>query len=226
MRMRKKKHLDERMGECADYLIETLVTERDSRLDDVGLEKINFENLFGNSNSVELEIGCGKGGFICAKAQMNSNINYIAVEKVSNVIVSACEEAKNKNLKNVKFLNLPAEYLLRYIPQSSINRIYLNFSCPYPKTTYANRRLTNHKFLKIYDQLLTINGEIHQKTDNMAFFEYSLEQFSSYGYALKNISLDLHNSGFEGNIMTEYEERFCKLKMPIYRVEAYKKCAE
>lgn len=226
MRMRKKKHLDERMVGCADFLIKTLVTERDSRLDDAGLEKIDFNKLFGNNNPVELEIGCGKGGFVCSKAEENQNINYIAVEKVSNVIVSACESAKDKNLKNVKFLNLPAEYLLRYIPQNSINKIYLNFSCPYPKTTYANRRLTNPKFLKVYEKLLIKNGEIHQKTDNMAFFEYSLEQFSNYGYTIKNISLDLHNSDFKGNVMTEYEERFCKLNMPIYRVEAYKKCAE
>ena len=226
MRMRKKKHLDERMLECSDYLIKTEVGERDSRVAEADLKAIDFKALFGNANPVELEIGCGKGGFVCAKAEQNPNINYIAVEKVSNVIVSACEMAKNKNLKNVRFLNLPAEYLLRYIPKKSIDRIYLNFSCPYPKTTYANRRLTNPKFLKVYEQLLTQKGEIHQKTDNMAFFEYSLEQLSDCGYTLKNISLDLHNSSFEGNIMTEYEERFCKLKMPIYRAEAYKKCAE
>lgn len=226
MRMRKKKHLDERIDKCSEYLIKTSITERDSRVEDATVHKFSFEELFGNKNPVCLEIGCGKGGFVCEMAKRNPNINYIAIERVSNVIVSACEAAKEMNLKNVKFLNLPAEYLLRYVEKGSIQRIYLNFSCPYPKTTYANRRLTNPKFLSVYEQLLTKDGEIHQKTDNMHFFEYSLEQFSLNGYALKNISLDLHNSSFEGNIMTEYEKRFSELNMPIYRLEAYKKCDE
>ena len=226
MRMRKKKHLDERITHCGEYLIKTDIADRDSRILNAGCNVLNFCEIFGNQNPVELEIGCGKGGFICEKASKNPNINFVAVEKVSNVIVSACEEAKNRNLKNVRFLSIPAEYLLRYIAKNSINRIYLNFSCPYPKTTYANRRLTNPKFLKLYEQMLKPGCEIHQKTDNRAFFEYSLEQLSNYGFTLKNISLDLHKSNFEGNIMTEYEERFSKMEMPIYRLEAYIKCAK
>ncbi|MBO5410241.1 MAG: hypothetical protein J6A60_03165, partial [Clostridia bacterium] len=102
-------------------------------------------------------------------------------------------------------------------------RIYLNFSCPYPKNRYANHRLTNPRFLKSYDIILKNGGEIHQKTDNTGFFEYSIEQLSGYGFALKNVSLDLHSSSFEGNIETEYEHRFASQGLPIYRLEAYRK---
>ena len=107
------------------------------------------------------------------------------------------------------------------MPRNSIDRIYLNFSCPYPKYTYAAHRLTNRRFLDSYREYLKPAGEIHQKTDNMHFFEYSLEQYSLAGYGIKNISLDLHGSDFQGNIVTEYEKKFSDIGMPIYRAEAY-----
>ena len=100
-------------------------------------------------------------------------------------------------------------------------RILLYFSCPFPKSGYATHRLTHNRFLEIYKRLLKKGGEIHQKTDNMHFFEFSLEQLSASGFALKNVSLDLHKSGYEGNIMTEYEEKFTSKGFPIYRLEAY-----
>jgi tRNA (guanine-N7-)-methyltransferase len=106
------------------------------------------------------------------------------------------------------------------MPQS-IARIFLNFSCPFPKAAYATHRLTHLRFLEIYKRIMKKDAEIHQKTDNMHFFEFSLEQLSLGGFALKNISLDLHNSGFEGNIETEYEHRFASLGQPIYRLEAF-----
>ena len=124
---------------------------------------------------------------------------------------------------NVKFVKCRAEYLPKYINPNSIARIYLNFSCPFPKKKYASHRLTNRRFLEIYKPLLAPGAEIHQKTDNMHFFEYSIEEFSQNGFALKNVTLDLHNSSFEGNIMTEYEKRFTDLGQPIYRLEAYLK---
>ena len=114
-----------------------------------------------------------------------------------------------------------AEYLPKYIPDDSIERIYLNFSCPFPKKKYAHHRLTDGRFLNIYRQMMKKGAEIHQKTDNTILFEYSVEQFSQNGFAMKNVSLDLHNSVFEGNIMTEYEKRFTDLGQPIYRLEAY-----
>lgn len=222
MRMRKKKHLEERLENCNNLL----VLHSDDCNFVTAIEKKDFidtQALFGNDNPVVLEIGCGKGGFACELAKQNPDINVLALEKCANVIVIACEKAMNDNLTNLKFLQSGAEYLEKYIKPGSIERIYLNFSCPYPKKAYENHRLTNTKFLKSYAVLLKEGAEIHQKTDNMHFFEYSIEQFTEYGFRLKNVSLDLHNSDFEGNIETEYEHKFASQGMPIYRLEAYLK---
>lgn len=222
MRMRKKKHLEERLANCNNVL--TLRSDDCNFL--TAIEKkeyIDIEALFGNSNPVVLEVGCGKGGFACELAKREPDINVLALEKCANVVVIAAENAQKDNLSNLKFLHVGAEYLEKYLMPGSIERIYLNFSCPYPKRAYENHRLTNPRFLKSYEVLLKKGAEIHQKTDNMHFFEYSIEQLTSYGFALKNISLDLHNSDFEGNIETEYEHRFASQGMPIYRLEAYLK---
>lgn len=220
MRMRKKKNLEEKLSLCSNLLIK-YTDDRNYKNAAEKPEYIDFKELFGNSNPVHLEVGCGKGQFVCEIAKQNPDINYFAVEKSSNVIVTACE--KCKELDNVRFLKCGAEYLPKYIKENSIDRIYLNFSCPFPKKAYASHRLTAPHFLAIYDKILTDGAEIHQKTDNRGFFEYSIETLSDYGYTLKNISLDLHNSDFEGNIVTEYEERFSSLGFPIYRLEAYLK---
>ncbi len=222
MRMRKKKHLEERLAKCDNVI--TLFSEDCNVL--TAIEKkeyIDFKALFGNDNPVVLEIGCGKGKFSCELAKREPDVNVLALEKCANVLVMACESAIKENITNLKFLHGGAEYLEKYIRPNSVNRIYLNFSCPYPKNRYANHRLTNERFLKSYAVILKDGAEIHQKTDNMHFFEYSIEQFTGYGFSLKNISLDLHNSSFEGNIETEYEHKFASLGMPIYRLEAYLK---
>ncbi len=222
MRMRKKKHLEERLERCNNII--------DLISDDVNFvtaiekkEFIDIQALFGNGNPVVLEIGCGKGKFARELAKREPDINVLALEKAANVLVIAAEKAMEENLENLKFLHGGAEYLEKFLRPESIERIYLNFSCPYPKNRYANHRLTNPRFLKSYDVILKKGAEIHQKTDNMHFFEYSIEQLSGYGFSLKNISLDLHNSDFEGNLETEYEHRFASLGMPIYRLEAYMK---
>ena len=220
--MRKKKHLEERLAKCDNVI--TLFSEDCNVL--TAIEKkeyIDFKALFGNDNPVVLEIGCGKGKFSCELAKREPGVNVLALEKCANVLVMACESAIKENITNLKFLHGGAEYLEKYIRPNSVNRIYLNFSCPYPKNRYANHRLTNERFLKSYAVILKDGAEIHQKTDNMHFFEYSIEQFTGYGFSLKNISLDLHNSSFEGNIETEYEHKFASLGMPIYRLEAYLK---
>ena len=222
MRMRRKKHLEERLAECGDMIIYMDREDRNFEVKDTE-SILGFEELFGNSNPVELEIGCGKGQFICELAQRQPDTNFLAVEKASNVIVDAADKAIKLGLKNVRFLRGGAEYLESYIPAGSIGRIYLNFSCPFPKKSYASHRLTHRRFLAIYEKLLKPHAEIHQKTDNRNFFEFSLEEFSDCGWTLKNISLDLHASDFEGNIVTEYEQRFSEQGFPIYRLEAYRK---
>lgn len=221
MRMRKKKHLEEKLTECSN-LIEMSPVTMDYRLEAENKEYLDLPGLFGNSNPVELEIGCGKGQFICELAKRNPEINYLAVEVDRSVISMACRKALEENIKNVVFFRCKAEVLQKYLRPASVRMIYLNFSCPFPKTTYANRRLTYIRFLEIYKEILAPGGEIHQKTDNMHFFEFSLEQFSLAGFKMKNISLDLHNSDFEGNIVTEYEKKFSEQGFRIYRLEAYR----
>ena len=124
-------------------------------------------------------------------------------------------------IRNVRFIKSNAEYLPKYIRDGVIERIFLNFSCPFPKNKYASHRLTHRRFLEIYKALMAPGAEIHQKTDNAKFFEFSIEQLTGFGFALKNVSLDLHASGFVGNIETEYERRFASQGLPIYRLEAY-----
>ena len=223
MRMRRKARLDERLAACeaSGKLLILNVDDRHFQRAVVEKEYLDFEGLFGNKNPVVLEIGAGKGQFCCELAKREPNINIIAVEKSSNVIVDAAEKAISLGLPNLVLLRCDAEYLEKYIPEKSVARIYLNFSCPFPKKSYAPHRLTHRKFLEIYKKILADGGEIHQKTDNREFFEFSLEELSQSGFALKNVSLDLHNSGFEGNIVTEYEQKFTEMGMPIYRLEAY-----
>ncbi len=219
MRMRRKKHLEQRLEACGDKII---FMDRENRDFSVKTSDsiLNLNALFKNDNPVHMEIGCGKGRFVCDIARQNPGINYLAVEKASNVIVDAAQKAIELDIPNIIFLRGGAEYLESYIPANSIGRIYLNFSCPFPKKSYASHRLTHRGFLEIYKRIMKKDAEIHQKTDNMQLFEFSIEEFSHSGFGIKNVSLDLHNSGFEGNIMTEYETRFHELGQPIYRLEA------
>lgn len=221
MRMRRKKHLDERLEACEDVIISMYSEDRNFKTFDDKKNYLDTTEIFGNDNPLYLEIGCGKGSFATELALKNPGINILAVEKISNVIVEAAERARETGVKNLKFLLGPAEYLPRFIENKSISRIYLNFSCPYPKKRYASHRLTHSGFLEIYKKLMADGAEIHQKTDNAHFFEFSIEQFSQSGFKLKNVTFDLHGSGFEGNILTEYERRFLSEGCKIYRLEAY-----
>lgn len=220
MRMRKKKHAAERLDACSNLILPLAEHETDYRKAEQNPAYYDIAEVFGNNNPLHLEIGCGKGQFIAELAKRNPNINYVAIEVCDDVAVLACERVKNANLNNVRFMVCGAEYILKYFRESTIERIYLNFSCPYPKARYAKHRLTSPIFLPMYKKLLKNGGEIHQKTDNMHFFEYSIEKYSELGFTMQNVSLDLHNSGFENNIVTEYEQRFLDLGQPIYRLEA------
>lgn len=221
MRMRKKKNLEERLEKVSDVLVVSNLEDLNFATATEQKEYIDLEALFGRPAPLFLEIGCGKGKFALEYAALHPEINLLAVEKSANVIVEACEKTQKAGLSNLKFLKGGAEYLEKYLRPGSVCRIFLNFSCPFQKESYDIHRLTHARFLKIYRTLLSPGAEIHQKTDNMRLFEFSLEQLSQAGFTLKNVSLDLHNSGFEGNIETEYEHRFVSLGQPIYRLEAY-----
>jgi len=182
--------------------------------------KGRWNQAFGNDNPLHIEVGTGKGRFITEMAKANPDINYIGIELQESVIVSALDLAIEAGVPNVKLLNVNAEKLEDFFGKGDVNRVYLNFSDPWPKKKHAKRRLTYKTFLSMYENILVDEGEVHFKTDNRSLFEFSLMSFSEYGLLLTYVSLDLHKSEFEGNIMTEYEEKFSSLGQPIYRSEA------
>ena len=182
---------------------------------------IDFSVAFGNDKPVVLELGCGKGGFIIATAEKEEDVNFLALEKMSNVILTPLEEVAKKGLTNLKFLNIRAECLPCYIPEKSLSAIYLNFSTPLPKLGYATQRLTHRNFLEVYKKLLVDGGRILQKTDDREFFEFSLEEYKACGFALENVTYNLHEQGNpKWNIVTEYENKWIERGLPIHRVEA------
>lgn len=216
MRIRKKKHLDDRL-ECAGKYL--LVADNDilnAQLANKQKKYLNFFTIFGNGNLVELEIGCGKGAFIIEKAKRNKNINYIAVELLQNIIVMAVENAIKENIGNVLFFNCGADYLARYISPHSINAIYLNFSPPYPGKRYENRRLTKDSLIKFYKDILTDDGAIYQKTDDKDFFDFSKQKLIENGFSVSETNLE----NAPENIKTEYERKFTEKGIPVYALIA------
>lgn len=175
--------------------------------------------VFGNNNPVHIEVGTGKGAFITGMAKQNPDMNYIGIELEKNVIVNALEKVLEDEIPNVKLLCVNAMELPEIFEPGEVDLVYLNFSDPWPKTRHEKRRLTFRTFLDLYRTVLKPNGEIHFKTDNRGLFEYSLISFNHYGMKLNYVSLDLHNSDCEGNVMTEYEKRFSEKGNPIYRCE-------
>ena len=223
MRMRKKRNFEARMKACAPLLLAKgtsgILNMKEAAENYRAL--IDFEEAFGNGNPVALEIGCGKGGFVCALAKREPNVNFLALEKMSNVILTPMEEVVKQGLGNIRFLNIRAECLPCYIPEGSLDIIYLNFSTPLPKLGYATQRLTHRNFLEVYKKLLKNGGRILQKTDDRAFFEFSLGEFEACGFALENVTYDLHEKGNpDWNIVTEYEAKWVERGLPIHRVEA------
>ncbi len=181
--------------------------------------KGKWNELFGNDHPIHIEVGTGKGQFVVEMAAANPTINYIGIELSESVIVGALQRVVEVDRSNVLLLNENAEDLTEIFAKGEIERVYLNFSDPWPKVRHEKRRLTFKTFLKRYEDILIDNGEIHFKTDNQGLFEYSLTSFSAYGLLLTYVSLDLHSSDYEGNIMTEYEEKFSKKGQRIYRSE-------
>ena len=187
--------------------------------------KGKWKEIFGNDNPIHIEIGTGKGQFLTTMSLLNPNINYIAIERQTNVIVSALKKGREKGVgENIVFFVADVKELLNYFEPEEIDRIYINFCDPWPnKKKWAKRRLTHKNFLNLYEALFTNGGEVFFKTDHRLLFEFSLNEFADKGWRLHNISLDLHNSDFEGNVKTEYEEKFSGIGMPIYRLEGYYK---
>ena len=182
-------------------------------------KKGSWREVFGNDNPIHIEVGMGKGKFLTELAQLNPNINYIGIEKYSSVLIRAVEKIEQIELSNLFFIRMDAEDINDVFAEGEIDQIYLNFSDPWPKDRHAKRRLTSHQFLRRYDQFLKRDGVIIFKTDNKALFDFSLEEVPVAGWKLENYTYDLHHSEYnEGNVMTEYEEKFSSMGNPICRM--------
>lgn len=182
--------------------------------------KGKWNKVFNNKNDIYIEIGCGKGNFIIENAKAHPENNYIGIEKYDTVLMYAVKKIE-EDIPNLKFIRMDALDIDKVF-NKEISLIYLNFSDPWPKNRCAKRRLTHENFLKLYDNIFKKDKIIFMKTDNMHLFEFSIESLSNYGYKLKNVSLDLHNSDIEENFMTEYEKKFSEKGFRINRLEAYK----
>lgn len=183
-----------------------------------------WSTFFENENPLHIEIGMGKGKFIHALAEQNPHINYIGIEMYSSVLYRAIEKRQEVDLPNLFFIRMDARNLGDVFNRSEIDRIYLNFSDPWPKERHAKRRLTSPLFLEIYDAVLNPNGTVCFKTDNRSLFDYSLETIEETSpWRVKDVTYDLHGSSYAaGNVMTEYEEKFSSKGMPIHRLVAYR----
>lgn len=215
MRVRKKKHGRERILACSEFLIENPTSLAE-----------NPQMPFKTERPLHLEIGCGKGSFAVGVSAANPNINLIAMEKISDVAVTALEraaETADSRPDNLRFIIGDAKYLPDYLPPHSLDTIYINFCDPWPKKGHAKRRLTYHKFLEVYRLLLKENGMLIFKTDNEALFDFSVEEFITFGLDITWSTRDLHSESgeiAEKNVITEYERNFSSKGMPIYSAHA------
>lgn len=199
---------------------ELIASKPELIIDNINNDFIDLNKLFSNNLPIHIEIGMGKGKFIYTKALLNPHINFIGIERFDSVIVRALEKVIEEPLSNLFLIRTDASDLRKIFSNKSIERIYLNFSDPWPKDRHAKRRLTHKNFLNIYKDLLKVDSELHFKTDNKELFNFSVEELKNYPMNLTYIELDLHNSNYKDNIMTEFEEKFSKLGNKIFKLIA------
>lgn len=207
MRMRRRNNLAPRMEACESVWIH-----------DPEALRGNWRSLMPDCRELRVEVGCGKGKFTVETAEAEPDVLLIAIERVQDALVLAMEAAIRKGLKNVFFVSLDAANIDQFFADDEIDLLYINFCDPWPRKKNAKRRLTFHTFLKSYQRVLRLNGEIHFKTDNAPLFEWSLGEFEACGLEIRNLTRNLHENGPVG-IMTGYEEKFYALGTPINRCE-------
>ncbi len=214
MRLRNDKNAKQKLSEC-----EIVYSFNDRS------EKIDLTSIFNNDNPIHIEIGMGKGDFIINNAINNPNINYIGIEKYDTVLVKAINKVKKHKIKNLRIFSMDAQLLNKIIPSHSIDKIYLNFSDPWPKKRHAKRRLTHPNFLNIYYELLNKNSQIEFKTDNDNLFKWTIDEIllsnpDNYKiiYQTTNLYNDLKNSYNINNVASEYEKKFHLLGKNINKV--------
>ncbi len=181
--------------------------------------KGKWKKLFGNENPIRIEIGMGKGRFIMDLARRNPQINYIGIEKYSSVLIRGIQKMEQDPLPNLYFIRMDAEEIVDVFGAEEVDKIYLNFSDPWPKDRHAKRRLPSREFLHRYDEILKKDGNLEFKTDNHDLFQFALEELEPAGWHLDKVTEDLHHDMgmMQGNVMTEYEEKFSSKGNPIYK---------
>ena len=186
--------------------------------------KGRWKELFQNDNPVRIEIGMGKGKFLYTLAAANPDINYIGIEKYSSVLLRAVQKMEEAELPNLKFIRMEAEELTEVFDRGEVERIYLNFSDPWPKDRHPGRRLPSARFLERYDAVLAPEGRLEFKTDNRQLFDFAVEELEKAGWKTEAVTYDLHHDDAlrAGNIMTEYEERFSAMGNPICKYIIYR----
>lgn len=180
-------------------------------------QKGKWSEIFGNAHPIRIEIGMGKGKFLHTLAKNNPDINYIGIEKYSSVLLRAIQKMEEDELPNLRFIRMDAEDIEEVFGEGEVDRIYLNFSDPWPKDRHAKRRLPSGQFLARYDKILKKDGVIEFKTDNRPLFDFAVEELKEAGWTADVVTYDLHADEklMEGNIMTEYEEKFSGMGNPI-----------
>lgn len=183
-----------------------------------------WKEIFGNENPIHIEIGMGKGRFIHTMAKEHPAVNYVGVEKYSSVLLRAVQKMEQEELPNLKFLRMDAEEIAKVFGPEEVDKIYLNFSDPWPKDRHAKRRLPSREFLARYDIILKKGGRLEFKTDNRALFDFAVEELEPAGWKAEVVTYDLHGDAalMEGNVMTEYEEKFSAMGNPICKYVVYR----
>ena len=189
-------------------------------IQDAENQKGKIKTYFEKEQPIRIEIGMGKGRFIMQMAEENPEINFIGIEKYSSVLLRAIQKMEQNELPNLRFIRMDAEDITEVFEKGEVDRIFLNFSDPWPKDRHAKRRLPSKEFLKRYDEILKKDGVIEFKTDNRDLFDFAVEQLEPAGWKAEVITYDLHHDPVlcEGNIMTEYEEKFSSMGNPICKM--------
>lgn len=184
--------------------------------------KGKWKEVFGNAHPVHIEVGMGKGRFIMDMARLHPENNYIGIEMYDSVLLRAVQkrEQLEEEIPNLYFVRMDARILPEVFEKGEVGRIYLNFSDPWPKERHAKRRLTSRQFLERYSEILSPQGRVEFKTDNRGLFEFSLGEVKEAGWKLEAYTFDLHHEKemMEGNVMTEYEEKFSSMGNPIHKM--------
>lgn len=210
MRMRKKKWAEPELNAC-EFFIKNPCDYKD-----------NWKDFFKNGNPLELEVGCGKGNFVSHKGLLNPDVNFLAVDLISNMLAVARRNIvklfsdNGKDCNNIALTSYNVDRISEIVSSGdSIGRIYINFCNPWPRLKHNKRRLTHPTKLNQYKEILTEDGEIHFKTDSDLLFDDSLEYFKECGFEITYLTRDLHNSDVVGNIVTEHEKMFSDEGIPI-----------